>query len=65
MDDMMEDETEYQEHQERLAEARRILVIDQERREQVCLEEVTAVLRKHGMRMSVTPAQIVISPAGD
>lgn len=45
-----------------IAEARRVLAEDTQARMQACAAEIEAVLRRHGMRLDVTPAQIVLTP---
>lgn len=72
-DDVWDDETdlepeeadEEQQYADRIAAARQLIADHQSQQEQQCLEEVRAVLEKYGMRMTVTPAQIVLGPAGD
>lgn len=45
-----------------LAEARRVLAEDEERRMQECAAEIEAVLARHGFRMETTRPQIVLTP---
>lgn len=46
-----------------IAEARRVVAEDEQARMHACAEEISQVLAKHGMQLSVTPAQITIVPA--
>ncbi|GAA2929947.1 hypothetical protein [Streptomyces enissocaesilis] len=46
-----------------VAEARRLIALDEQARMQACAAEIEQVLARHGMRLDVTPAQISIAPA--
>lgn len=50
-----------------LAEARRLLAEDEGARMQACAAEIEQVLAKHGCRLEVTPARIVLAalPLGE
>ncbi|NWF25253.1 hypothetical protein HW130_03070 [Streptomyces sp. PKU-EA00015] len=45
-----------------LAEARRLLIEDEQARMQACAAEIEKVLAKHGMRLEVPTPQISIVP---
>ncbi|WP_328336750.1 hypothetical protein [Streptomyces violaceus] len=45
-----------------VAEARRVLAEDQEKRAEACAAEIEDVLAKHGMRLQITQPQITIVP---
>jgi hypothetical protein len=45
-----------------LAEARRLLAEHEQARMQACLTELTAVLDKYGMDLTVTPARATLVP---
>lgn len=49
-------------HQERLADARRLIEEDQQQRMQACLADIEAALDKHGMRLDLHPARAVLVP---
>lgn len=48
--------------EDQLAEARRLLAEDQQRRAEACNAEIEAVLAKHGMRLQISQPQISIIP---
>lgn len=45
-----------------LEAARALLAQEEQHRMETCAAEIQAVLERHGMRMEVTPAQIVLAP---
>lgn len=47
-----------------IATARRVIAEDERARVEACAAEIEQVLARHGMRLEVSPAHIVISPAG-
>ncbi|MDT0387806.1 hypothetical protein [Streptomyces dubilierae] len=57
-----EPSTEAEPQTDRVADARRILDEDRQRRMQACLTELEAVLDKHGMRLEVEPARAILVP---
>lgn len=46
-----------------LAAARALIEQDEQDRMGVCRDEIESVLARHGMRLTITPAQITITPA--
>ena len=49
---------------DQVAQARRLLAEHEERRMQACLAEISTVLDKYGMNLSLTPARIMLTPRG-
>ena len=49
--------------EDEIAEARRLLAEDQERRMQACNAEIEQVLAKHGMRLQISQPTVAIVPA--
>lgn len=45
-----------------IAEARRLIAEDEQHRMQACLDEIEQILDKHGMRMTVVPARVTLTP---
>jgi hypothetical protein len=46
-----------------LAEARQLLAEHEQARMRACAAEIEKVLARYGMRLDITPAQIVLTPA--
>jgi hypothetical protein len=55
-------DTEPEPHADPVADARRIIAQDQQRRMEACLADITAVLEKHGMDLHVEPARLTLVP---
>lgn len=48
--------------QAELAEARRLVMEEEQRKQQACMAELEVILRKYGYNLQTTPARIILMP---